>query len=226
VAKYFDANGEGLRPWEPASQGLGRAKIILAVICNLTKQKTMCKNLRHAISYADASEGLLAIPAYFSDSLKCQIEELKAELAGIARKLFPKEYPLLLSVPGIGDLTASALLVVTGGFGKFPGHKQLSSYLGLVPNVRQSGISISGNGHIVKCGNSRIRGIMHMGAMSAVNHNSSIGGFFRQLVARGKDEMLAYTAVMHRMVRMAYGVVKSGEPFRGFKKPMEVKEPA
>jgi transposase len=219
IARYFDANGEGLRQWEPASQGLGRAKIILAVVANLTKQKVMCRNLRHAISYADASEGLLSVPDYFAEALAGQIKELVTELAAIAAKLWPKEYALLLSVPGIGALTASALLVSANGMRDFPGHKQLASYLGLVPSVKQSGISINGRGHIVKCGSSRLRGILRMGAMSAVSYNPSLGGFYRQLVARGKPGSLAYVAVMHRMVRIAFGVVRSGEPYRGFREP-------
>jgi transposase len=196
--------------------------VLLTVIANLSKQKVMNMNLRHAISYAGSSaRDFLPVPKYFSEMLGGQIEELRAELFGIVKKLFPKEYACLVSVPGISDITASALLVSTNGMKNFAGHKQLSSYLGLVPSVRQSGISVKGKGRVSKCGSDYVRSLLYMCAMSAARYSPSMAGFYTRLIGKGKEPMVALVAAAHRLVRIAFGVVRSGEPYRGFRKEVD-----
>jgi transposase len=215
IAKYFEANGGELRRWEPAPAGLGRARMILSLIANLQRQKVMCKNIRHALSFTGESKDLLSVPECLSGQLGDQIDDLSSELFGIVGKMFPREYACLVSIPGIGSLTAAALLAVASGMKSFSGHKQLSKFVGLIPSVRQSGISVSGRGRITKQGNSYLRSLLYLCAMTAVVHNPLLRGFYEGLKLRGKPSNVALVAVAHRLVRIAYGVVKSGELYRG-----------
>ena len=45
---------------------------------------------------------------------------------------------LLKSIPGIGDKTALMLLVFTDGFHRFQSARELCSYAGITPIIRQS----------------------------------------------------------------------------------------
>jgi len=225
IADYMEKNRERLRPWEPVPAALGRARMIIAAIANLQKQKVMNRNLRHALSVGFPEDSILSVPVYLCDVLESQIDELGSELSSIMERLYPREYAGILSIPGIGSLTASVLLAVTDCMKNFIGHKQLCSFLGLVPHSKDSGETVRVRGGIVKCGNHYLRALLFLSAFSASRCNPSLAGFYNGLVARGKPKRVAVIAVAHRLVRIAFGVVKSGEPYRG-KKFREVKETA
>lgn len=68
---------------------------------------------------------------------------------------------------GIGVITAIGVVAETDGFALFPNRNQLVSYAGYDVIQRQSGTSILGKTKISKKGNSNIRRMLYMDAMSA-----------------------------------------------------------
>ncbi|QHT67217.1 IS110 family transposase [Rhodocytophaga rosea] len=73
----------------------------------------------------------------------------------------------LRSIPGIGAKMATVLIIVAKGFGTFTNHRQVISYIGLVPCIYQSGSSSKGKRQICKMGTSRIRSLLYMCALKA-----------------------------------------------------------
>ena len=82
-------------------------------------------------------------------TLNCHIEELKyqrQQLYNISRQLkaavathFKQAYTSLLTVPGIGPVTAIGLLTETGDLSRFTSPAEFAAYLGLVPAEQSSG---------------------------------------------------------------------------------------
>ena len=73
-----------------------------------------------------------------------EIRELKDKCAGIEHELkaLAKQLPevqRLLTIPGIGLLTATAIVGFVGDLRRFPSGRRFSSYLGLVPKENSSG---------------------------------------------------------------------------------------
>src|SRR6266542_559897 len=86
-----------------------------------------------------------------------QIEFLDREIALIERALAEQvlasaEMRRLLTLPGVNFVTAAALIAAIGDIGRFPSARQLVSYLGLDPRVRQSGTEPARHGQISKQG--------------------------------------------------------------------------
>lgn len=73
----------------------------------------------------------------------------------------------LTEIPGIGSIHAFTLMAELGDIDRFPDHKRLHSYCGLVPRVSQSG-DRSYTGRLVKRCNKRLRNAAIMAAQSAV----------------------------------------------------------
>jgi transposase len=73
----------------------------------------------------------------------------------------------LTDIPGIGPIHAFTLMAELGDINRFPDHKHLHSYCGLVPKVSQSG-DRSHTGHLVKRCNKHLRNAAIMAAQSAV----------------------------------------------------------
>jgi transposase len=74
----------------------------------------------------------------------------------------------LLTIPGIGLVTAAAILAVVGDIDRFDRPAKLVSYPGLDPRVRQSGDRPAMRGHISRAGQAHARGLLCEAAHSAV----------------------------------------------------------
>lgn len=118
---------------------------------------------------------------------------------------------LLQSVPGIGEATAAQFLAfLTPNFKRA---KQVAAFLGLNPELHESGSSVRGKARMSKTGDGRLRAALYMPAIVAMRHNPLIKEFSMRLLAAGKPKMLIVGAAMRKLVHIAFGVLHSGKPF-------------
>jgi transposase len=73
----------------------------------------------------------------------------------------------LKTVPGVGNMLATHLLVTTDGFNKHLNAKELSSYIGIVPLVYESGKSIRRKNTSSGVGPGRLRKLMYLSSMTS-----------------------------------------------------------
>ena len=116
----------------------------------------------------------------------------------------------ICSITGIGKRTAIYLIVLTHGFEKFENSRQLISYFGLNPIIRESGSSVRGKSRISKAGNNHIRNLLFMCAFTACEHNKSCREIYQRLIAKGKSKKLALIAVANKLLKQAFAIAKSG----------------
>lgn len=76
---------------------------------------------------------------------------------------FP-EARIIMSIPGVGTITAMTIVAEVGDFGRFSSAKKITKYAGLVPRQRSSGERVR-HGSITKTGSSLLRGILVEAAM-------------------------------------------------------------
>ncbi len=70
-----------------------------------------------------------------------------------------------------------------------------------------------GRTRLAKTGNSRLRKMLYFPAMSAIRLNPLIKALYERLVAAVKPKMVSLAAVMRKLLILAYGVLKSNQPF-------------
>lgn len=119
---------------------------------------------------------------------------------------------LLCSIPGVGPILAAHFLAEVPDITRFEDADQLAAYAGLVPSHSESGATKK-KSKLAKTGNVHLRTAFYMPALSAARHNPIIAAFVARLQANGKSKMTIVAAVMHKLLRLAYGVLKSGRPF-------------
>lgn len=123
------------------------------------------------------------------------------------------QFKLLCSIPGVGPILAAHFIAEVPDIKRFDNAGQLAAYAGLVPTQHQSGNSTR-PGKLAKTGNVHLRTAFYMPALSAPRHNPIIATFVTRLQAQGnKAKMTIVAAVMHKLLRLAYGVLKSNLPF-------------
>jgi len=125
-----------------------------------------------------------------------------------------EEYQDLLTriktVPGIGVKTGTTLIVLTDGFERFSSAKELCSYAGLTPIIRQSGSSVRGRSRISKVGNKKLRNLLFMCSFNACKCNKACKELYDRIVAKGKSKKLALIAVCNKLLKQVFAIAKSG----------------
>jgi transposase len=178
------------------------------------KQRTATKNKLKG-------EEALGIPSRFVyRSLKRNLKHLDYEIASLEQRLLElvkqeqqEQLTLLKSIPGMGVKTALFLIVITDGFTKFENAKQLCSYVGITPTIRESGSSVRGRSRISKVGNKKLRNLLFLCAFSACKHNKACKALYERIVAKGKSKKLALIAVANKLLKQAFAMAKSGLPY-------------
>jgi hypothetical protein len=101
------------------------------------------------------------------DTLTRAIARLEGEIAALAKP--DPRVQALMALPGVGKLTAIALLAEIGDIGRFPTARKLCAWAGLTPQVRSSDRKV-GHGHITKQGSPWVRWILQEAAQTAKRH--------------------------------------------------------
>jgi transposase len=104
---------------------------------------------------------------------------------------------LLLSVPGVGRVTAITLLTQLPELGTL-GRKQIAALVGVAPFNRDSG-TIRGHRSIYG-GRASVRSVLYMCALAAARFNPTIRAFYARLRAAGKRPKVALVACMRKLL--------------------------
>lgn len=120
---------------------------------------------------------------------------------------------LLVSIPGIGLLTAAKLLGEIRDVCEFDSARQLAAYAGVTPRNVLSGTSVHKKSRLSKTGNANLRKILYMPAVSAKRFNPIIRSFCLRLLESGLKPMEVIGAAMHKLLHLIFGILKSGKPF-------------
>lgn len=169
----------------------------------------------------DAENGLTAIGRELIAHLHehfIELEQRIARIEGVIERLAAGDEIVkrLLSVPGIGLLTATALVAAVGDAKVFKNGRQMAAWLGLVPRQDSSGGKTKLLG-ISKRGDKYLRCLLVHGARTVTSYAQRKRGPARPwltavLERRGKAR--AYVAQANKTARIAWAVMRKGETYR------------
>jgi transposase len=130
------------------------------------------------------------------------IENLAAEIERRIKSdpTLARRRAVLTSIPGVGDLTAAALIVSLGEIGSLSA-KQVAQIAGLAPIACDSGERTAPR-HIAG-GRPHLRRALYMAAIAAARCNPPLKAFYERLIGKGKKAKVALTAVMRKLVILA-----------------------
>jgi transposase len=179
--------------------------------------------LRTALRRGDQAEN--ASMTALADSLAlCQRQEaaLRLELqrvdaALLARTRASDAIGRLLTVPGIGPLTATSIYAWVGDVRRFPNAKALAAYAGLVPTVRQSGGAVTYGG-ITKQGAPALRITLVQAAHVLLSRCRAAEAAPLQAIAlrirgsRGRRK-IAVVGLARHLLRIAYYILREGTTY-------------
>jgi transposase len=123
---------------------------------------------------------------------------------------------LLMTIPGISYYSALMIAAELGDIRRFRNAKQVTSYAGLNPSVRQSGMSCY-TGHISKQGNRGLRWILVQIAHVIVQRDSRFANTFKR-IANQRSNNIAYVAVARKLITVIYSMLLNNAPYFALQK--------
>jgi transposase len=144
------------------------------------------------------------------DFLTQEITKIERQLAAFA--LDSAQAQRLMTVPGVGLITAVAFLGQVGEITRFADSRQLVGYLGLDPRVRQSGASEATTGRISKEGSALVRQVLVEAAHTAIRSPGPLRAFFERVRAR-RGHSVAIVAVARKMCVLFWQLLTRGEDY-------------
>jgi transposase len=118
----------------------------------------------------------------------------------------------IAAVPGIGRLTATALVATIGDARTFKSGREFASFLGLVPRQSGTGGRIR-LGSISKRGDPYLRTLLIHGARSVMYHAKEPTPWLTEIQARRPANVTA-VAMAHKMARTAWAILAHGRPYQ------------
>jgi transposase len=148
-------------------------------------------------------------------ALETQAEAVRSELSRLGAQM--PDVQLLLTVPGVGILTATALVAFVGSIHRFRSGRDFAAYLGLTPREYSSG-AVRRLGAITKHGNSYLRMLLIHGARAALRagtvsrHPDDLRTWAVALAGR-KGHNVAAVALANKLARVCWRVWRDQRPF-------------
>jgi transposase len=134
------------------------------------------------------------------DALEAEIVELDRRVLEEARQR--PEAVLLMTHPGVGSVTALAMVLTLGPAERFGSAKQVGSYFGLIPSEESSG-GKQRLGKISKQGSSFLRFLLVEAGQTAARYDPQLKRFYRRLAVR-KNRSIAKVAVARKLATRLY----------------------
>jgi transposase len=173
---------------------------------DLARAKIRRERFRDQHCLAQLEDDIARLKALKTAELKRLGRDVRAH-ADWARKM-----TLLLSIPGIGERTALALLIRMPELGRLS-REEAAALAGVAPYVDASGKS-KGGSHIAG-GRARVRTSLFAAAQAAARQwNPALIDLYDRLVKQGKAHTLAITACVRKLVIYANTILARNEPWK------------
>ena len=199
-AKILAVMAESLKPDAVAPRS-DRMETLQELVCArqaAVDQHTALKNQIGATGCAFVKRELTRLQTTLADAVVRYDREIREQIKACAN--LERRYRIVRSIPGIGPVAATALVVGLDELGSCSA-KQAAMLAGLAPVACDSGDKSAAR-HI-RGGRGDVRRSLYMAAVSACRRNPVLKAFYDGLIARGKRAKVALTAVMRKLVVIA-----------------------
>lgn len=196
--------------WEAPSAGV---RALQALVLRLHTLQEMLQGERNRLDVAHSAvqQSIRDVMTGLQESIQAVEEQIRKTIDDDPD--LKQRRDLLVTIPGLGDKTIPQILAYIGRPERFKNVKALTAYATLAPLIRQSGTSLNKHKGTHPQGNRELRSALYFPAMVAGKYNPLIAAFWQRLKAQNKPGKVIVVACMHKLLAIAYGVLKSGKPF-------------
>ena len=212
IARFCEAHE--VPPWTPASLGQQHLRALPTARETLVQERLRLSNRQHAAGYTACQALVAELQAPVLAALEAQITRIDRELAKLAAADTPlgAQLRVVVTIPGLG-LTSAGALLASLPLDRLQTARQVAAYVGVCPQERTSGSSLRGRGSTGPLGPASLRKALYLPAIVAMRANPALRAFAERLRAKGKRPKVVITAVMRKLLLLAWTLLRTGQPF-------------
>lgn len=202
--------------WQPMSAEYKELRDMCRELLSQKKDKQRAKNQLHALKASFEKSNIII------EMKEKQIELNKKSIAVLEKSIhqtvdrdpdLKKKIKKLETIPGLRFISIVVLVCETNGFELFENIRQVVSYAGLDVVFNQSG-KHDGKTRISKKGNSRIRQVLYMPALTATQYNEPIKKLHKRICKKNpKIKQKGIIAAMRKLLILVYVLWEKDEEF-------------
>lgn len=213
IAGYAFRYQDRLQLWKPVDSNIEKLKNLIAQrdrVVNCINQLSVPLQELSECGCTQESKELEKIQKASITSLKKTKEAIEKSIIKTVQQdaELTRKTDQVKSIKGIGQVTAVALLVYTKGFTAFENAKELACYCGVVPFNKTSGISVRFKPSVSPYANKKLKRLLHLCALAAIQNDIEIKTYFERKVAEGKSKMCVINAVRNKLIHRVFAVVR------------------
>jgi transposase len=195
--------------WEPPSAGQQRLRDLLRRLADLENLLQAERNRSEAISDSLIAKSLARVQCALEREVAAIEKQIAAHLK--ANPDLDAEVQLLCQIEGIGIRSARWICAEVPRY--LPNGRAAAAWLAVTPRLQLSGTSLRGTAPAGADGNRHLRKVLFMAALVARHRNPRLKTFADRLADAGKSKMAVIIAVLHKLVKITFSILKSGIPY-------------
>ena len=217
IAFYAYKNRQEARLWVPRREAVEQLKELLNLrkrfLNSLSRLKKPIKELK--------SYGNPRIAKRIETFCQAAIEGEREALALIEARideLFSKDaqlnrlYQLIISVDGVGKVTAVQIIVDTNEFKDIREGKKYACHSGVVPFEHRSGSSVGSRSR--DRANKGSKALFHLAAISAIRMAGELKAYYERKVAEGKNKMSVMSSMRNKLILRVFACVRNNKVYQ------------
>jgi transposase len=218
IAQYGWYRREELKPMKPISPAQKNLQQLMAhrdkMVADRASYQSRLKELQMQMG-SDLNSKITCSTKYIMEVLKEEIKQTELQIKGLIKEeqALQINYELITSIKGVGFASTIHLLIATENFSRFTDARKFACYSGVAPFKNESGTSIRGKTKTSYLANRKIKSLLTMAAISAVNHQPELKAKYERKLKEGKAKMVALNMIRFELIERIFAVIKRQTPY-------------
>ncbi len=219
IADYAIRYQDKLRLYKPEDAAIEESKLLISeremYIRERAKYKAQLQDLKDYIqahSFRERSKRLNKHISLLTNSITAIDEHL--DMLFEKNKQLKEQKKILTSIKGVGPQVALHTIVATQSFTKFENGRQFACHAGVAPFSFESGSSQRSRNKVSNRANKKLKTLLHMAALSAIQTNGEFKEYFERKVAEGKNKMTVINAVRAKIIHRMFALIRDNRTYQ------------
>lgn len=218
IAEYAYKCREELRLWQPKREVVQRLSHLASTRSRLLEaQKSLGMSQKE-------KEGFVQKTIVRENLKMCKgtLKAIKEDLVKVENAIenivesddeLKRLFSLVTSVTGIGMVGATQIIITTNEFKDIKDPKKFACYSGVAPFMRESG-QFKGKAKVSHMANKTVKSLLHMAAITAIQHNNDLKKFYeRKVEEEKKNKMSVINAVRNKLILRIFACVNQNRKY-------------
>lgn len=217
ICMFLEKNYMDLQPWTAKSSEIKKISLLnserrhrVKVKAGLSKQM---KDINFLKNHTD--KDIIELNNQLILLLDKQIKTIEKKIVEIieSNEKLNDQYIRIQTVPGVGKVLATMLIVKTNGFTEIQSARKMACYSGVVPFDHRSGSSIYYKPRISTMADKELKKILHLAALSSIRLQNDLALYFKRKVLDGKNKMSVLNAIRNKIIHRVYALIKNNSVY-------------